>query len=181
MKISRLNQLLLFSVVVALAVMLPQCLRPIQGNDKEEDHIVARQSLRHAKMLATAFLLYAADNDDRLPLAENWADAMMPYVRNEATFSTTWPRNSPTRFAFYEELSGVFAFQFENPGSIPLVFQSSSNDRNAHGGLEMVAWRGKMGCAVGFLDTSARFMPKSWPLESGVVEFAPTEDDTEAD
>ena len=181
MKISRVNQLLLLLVVVAFSIGLPQFLWPIQGNDKEYERILARRPLANAKMLATAFLLYAADHDDRLPLAENWADALMPYVRDEATFLTTWPRTSPTRFAFFEELSGVKVFQFENPSSIPLVFESSSNERNAHGGLDMIRWRGDVGCAVGFIDTSARFMPESWSLDSVVLEIAPTEDDTEAE
>lgn len=161
--------------------MLPQFLWPIQGNDKEYDRILVRESLGHAKSLATAFLLYAADNDDRLPLAENWADAVQPYLNNYDAFLTAWPRTSPTRFAFFEELSGVKTFEVMNPTSVPLVFESSSHEKNAHGGLEMAAWRGEMGCAVGFLDTSARFMPKSWSLESVFVEITPTEDDTESD
>lgn len=181
MKISRVNQLLLLLVVVAFSIGLPQFLWPIQGNDKEHERILAGRPLANAKRLATAFMLYAADHDDRLPLAENWVDALMPYVRDEATFLTTWPRTSPTRFAFFAELSGVKVFQFENRSSVPLVFESSSHEKNAYGGLDMIRWRGDLGCAVGFLDSSARFMPKSWSLESVFVEITPAEDDTEAD
>lgn len=181
MKISRLNQLLLFLVVAALAVMLPHFLWPIQGNDKEQDHIVARQSLGHAKKLATAFLLYAADNDNRLPLADSWADALMPYIRDEVTFLTTWPRGSPTRFAFFEELSEVKIQEVMNVSSVPFVFESSSTDRNAHGGMDMIRWRGDVGCAVGFLDTGTKFIPRSWPFESVAEEFTSAEDETDAD
>jgi len=59
--------------------------------------------LSNAKQLGYSFTLYASDNDNFLPPADNWIPALRPYAKDDKFFTDTKKRHS---YAMYEQMSG---------------------------------------------------------------------------
>lgn len=90
--------------------------------------------LAHLTDIATANLIYAADNSDHLPQASDWRDAVEPYVqRLEEQHDVK--RKSP-RFgtAMNEAVCGTSLLAHSE--SVVLIFSSKDKTRNAIGGAD---------------------------------------------
>jgi hypothetical protein len=79
------------------------------------------------KALGLAVVMYAGDHDDTLPIASHWRDVLPPL-------------NPPiTRpIAFNRTLSVLKTEEVSDVSHCPLLFESSSKDRNASGGREIL-------------------------------------------
>lgn len=85
-------------------------------------------------MMSTAHLIYATDNDDRLPLCERWMDLTFAYVKNESQLHC--PGLDPVKtnqygYAMNIALSSANESQLANPDQVALLFDSVILDRNA--------------------------------------------------
>jgi hypothetical protein len=80
------------------------------------------------KQLALATLIYASDNEDALPLAPGWHDALRIYMRDEDTAILEPGNVNDTDFTFgyFEPIAGWDTFSFEFPDLTPIYFTSST-------------------------------------------------------
>ena len=75
-------------------------------------------------------LMYVQDYDDKMPLAETWADGLFPYLENEYLFrcpqlehDQEWPGSD---YAFNSALAGRNLEKFDNPAKVAVFFDSSA-------------------------------------------------------
>lgn len=98
------------------------------------------------RTVAEAQLLYAADNDERLPAAEKWVDASWSYAKekrkadpeenSESAFrcpTVSARRDGSYGYAFNSGLGGQKTSAIADPDAVELVFDSKDLARNAHG------------------------------------------------
>ncbi|MHB8637062.1 MAG: hypothetical protein ACYC96_11395 [Fimbriimonadaceae bacterium] len=103
---------------------------------------VRRTALSRMQSLAAASLLYATDNDDRLPMASTWMDSLAKYDRGRRDFYSPGVRQPNSRqpraygIAFMRSLSGVKLDAVQRPTERVLLFDSTLTERNASSGLE---------------------------------------------
>ena len=105
----------------------------------------ARQSacLSNLKQMATGALMYSQDHDEKLPDADEWVDALMPYLRNEAVFKCPGAPDLEYGYAMNAVLSGVNRAELQRPAEMVLFFDSHVGTRNAAGGREAVCDPGR--------------------------------------
>ncbi len=92
------------------------------------------QSETRLRQLNLSLLNYASDNDDRLPLANQWMDATYPYNHDSTLYrSPLVERRNPTNFgyAFNIELVGIDLSTILDPSATPTLFDSTVLARNA--------------------------------------------------
>ena len=139
------------------------------------------RSLSNVKQQVIGAIMYAADNDDRLPPAESWVDSTFPYVKNDLVYRDNLIKDrQPDQYgyAFFRPVSILDIATVYGPEKVPLTFQSIDLRRNASGDLSIRSLRPKgKGCVVSFVDGHARFEPKAWPEAPIVVVIDSTSKD----
>lgn len=143
-------------------------------------------SLSHLRQIGTGFAIYLAENNDCLPRAGIWMDAISPYLKNERLFQVAelaGPiKGSPEigRGPYYgaamlSRLSKSSIIDVEDPGHQVLVFESELLHRNASSDLATMAfrWHGlsnneDLGVVV-HCDTSARMVKKGIYSNQGTL------------
>lgn len=108
---------------------------------------VKREKLKYwaqstGKSLAIAAYLYAGDQDDVLPLAENWEVILQDYRKEEleAEHIAWFWSGRKTRFAMNANLPGVSMKSFKDPSVVPVFFLSTLPGPSAVGGEKDVAY-----------------------------------------
>jgi prepilin-type processing-associated H-X9-DG protein len=92
--------------------------------------------LSNVKQLAMGQLMYGADHDDGLPLAENWMDAIPQYVRDKDCFHCpAIPEGGGYGYAMNVEMSGKRTSREPEPAAEVLLFESVLLARNACSGV----------------------------------------------
>lgn len=134
-------------------------------------------ALSNVKQQALSLSMYATDFDDRLPPADQWMDASMPYLGNVDICIDPLlldPKPGEFGFAFFRPLSGMDTTKISDIEKTPLTFQSNDLSRNANGLLDLLPYRirEKRGNVVSFVDTHAKFMPESWRFETIVINLS---------
>jgi hypothetical protein len=105
-------------------------------------------ALSNSKRAALGAILYSADYDNRLPLAQNWMDSTFPYSKSETVFrSPLAMKDNPDAygFAFRLDLSGKKMADIAQPAKAEMIFDSTDTSRNAHGNLELLPRPGRYG------------------------------------
>lgn len=136
-----------FVCIIAAAILLPVF-------SQARKAAIATQSLSSVKQIATGLMMYSADFDDRLPKADEWQDAVFPYVQNEELFIPPY-KDQPGGYAFNQALSQVFLYDIPIPEKTPMVFESIEAGRNLTGGLDDLRNK-EPKAAIGMADSSAR-------------------------
>ena len=95
----------------------------------QKAHQASSQS--NLKQLSLGILMYAQDNDMKLPDADKWVDEIMPYVKNEAAFRDPAAPDLKYGYAFNRALSGVLMTSLEDPAMTVLLFESTTGTKNA--------------------------------------------------
>ena len=109
--------------------------------------------MSNVKQQALGMLMYAADFDDRLPLADSWHAACGPYVRLDfhCPFET-----SGWSYAMNRARSGAETATFQQPGLQVILLEADAVLPDASGGLESMVFRHAYGeelrSMVGFMD-----------------------------
>lgn len=125
------------------------------------------QALSHVKRIGTSMMIYAADYDDRLPIAEKWVDLTSDYTEDPSVYrSPEATPNDPNDygFAFRKEFSKLNLAKAEAPAAQVMIFDSTLLQKNASSGLETLPSPGRYGVGdsrgnmMGFLDTHAKFV-----------------------
>lgn len=131
-------------------------------------------SISRMKQLGTAAHIYAADFDERLPLAENWGAALTPFAKNPEAFDDPMLAGAKYGFAFYSPVSGVNPNLVEDSGDVPMLMQSDLKVLNAHGDLSALPTvpriSGGRDCYA-HLDSSAKIRPREWARKAPVIQL----------
>jgi len=91
----------------------------------------------HLRMLGLGQLIYAGDNDDHLPAADRWMDAIRLYEKPRPGLRSDSPYRCPAAppgqygYAMLAKLSQADTKKVANPASTPLIFDSTDLTWNA--------------------------------------------------
>jgi type II secretory pathway pseudopilin PulG len=66
-----------------MPIMAAMLLPALAKAKHKADHI---RCMNNVKQLNLGLIMYATDNNERLPAGTNWCDALSPYVKNEKTY-----------------------------------------------------------------------------------------------
>ncbi len=97
------------------------------------DHMVIAE-------LDYALRVYAADHDQKLPLAENWLEAIAGDSTDEGIFTSDDSSLNGLTIAFNANLSGASLPDIPMPHEVPVLFVSTLEEPGQSGGLEDVAF-----------------------------------------
>lgn len=122
--------------------------------------------LSNVKQSSLGLVMYAADENDRLPLRDRWMDATLPYVKQETIWHCPLVPKGVYGYAYNGALSGVKQMTFDAGGSVPMVYDSVNPIRNASDPLASLPLPGRHGRkegggsnTVGFVDGHAKSVP----------------------
>ena len=118
------------------------------------------QCMNNVKQLNLGLIMYADDHKNLFPAGTNWCDALMPYVKNQATYLC--PQGKPGQrchYAFNAKLVGHEMKEVQSPAETVLVFESDGG-WNVAGGPELfpATPRHSGAYAVGFADGHAEMV-----------------------
>lgn len=153
-------------IAVVCLLFLAALLFPVYTGPSRHNH--ATQAISNIKQLCVATHIYAADFEERLPIANQWVDLLIPYTKNYDLFrSPEVIRHDPTRYgiAFRSAYSTKPLKDFDEPDRQVMLFDSTILSRNANSGLESLPNPGRQksrpgeGNVFGFVDTHVKIFP----------------------
>jgi uncharacterized protein DUF4190/uncharacterized protein DUF4339 len=107
--------------------------------------------MNNMKQLALGGMMYATDNKDRFPQAENWCDVLGKYLGSPKVYLC--PAGDPMRrchYAFNASLSGVETKNLSSPGETVLFFETEGG-WNQSGGRDLILSRPRHGATIGLV------------------------------
>ena len=136
------------------------------------EHARGLASLSNLRQIGLALIMHAQANDDRLPDADDWVDALLPQWSDvkdkgfhaEALFrDPTAPEGEPWNYAFNRALSGVRLGDIKDPVATVLVFESTAGVKNAADTGQSLPRPGRHsgGDYFVFADGHAKWLPDS--------------------
>lgn len=141
--------------LLVVPVILAAILFPVFAQAREK----ARQAvcMSNVKSLSTAVLMYEQDYDQRLPDARQWSDVTAPYYKNSETLMCpSIPKNSQPAYgyAFNRTLSKIDAAKIRNPRAVPMLYDSTSQTKNAADSFTSLPNPGRhsRGNTIGYFD-----------------------------
>lgn len=135
---------ILVSILATLALIV--IAMPV-GHDK--DSVRRTACLGNLQEEALALLTYAADNDDRLPFADRWANAAFSQTRADKWSDINEFRcpvltdDAAFGHAFHDGLSRKTIASQADPYHTPMLFDSTDVRWNAHGGFVLLPAAGR--------------------------------------
>jgi prepilin-type processing-associated H-X9-DG protein len=166
----RLKDVLICFLIIAAALVV--CGPPIgHGGPRPAAQRAACQS--NLKRISRAMLMYAQDNDGRLPGAGNWDSAVVRYLRKDpnatprlfqcpsdrsAPREPGYPHSGSASYALNRRVGGRRVRDIADPESTVLLFDSSGRGTGMNGGPELLPSppRHQERNNVAFLDGSVR-------------------------
>jgi hypothetical protein len=111
------------------------------------------KSIRNIRMICLATNLYCDDNEGSFPPAENWPDALNPYIGNEKILVSPFAPEAGRAWAMNKNLDGRKIQDIKQPDRTVLIFESRFNSPPA-GDSELLPEnpRVKIGYIIGFVD-----------------------------
>lgn len=110
------------------------------------------QCVHNLKGLSSAVLVYAADHSDRLPLANQWFSASVPYGAKPATCPLA---KSSYSYAFNAGMDQQSLTPIGDPHAVVLIFEQDANVLNPVGGKESAVLRHGSVCRIATVDGSS--------------------------
>jgi hypothetical protein len=110
-------------------------------------------SMTYAKQICLAMALYCDENDGRFPPAENWPDALEPYIGNEKILTSPFAPEAGLAWAMNKNLDGRKLPDIKQTHRVVLIFEVEPDSPPA-GGRELLSEKpGTIrGYVIGFLD-----------------------------
>lgn len=137
-------------------LVLPAILFPVFAQAKLAAKWAA--SMTNAKSVNLSLIMYTTDNNDTLPMKENWVDATTKYRKSDEAMTLPIASSKDDGFrydlAFYAKSSGKRLSQMSSPASEATIFESGQNEKNQFGGWELLPDppRYKQAAIVGYGD-----------------------------
>lgn len=146
-----------------MIAILAAILFPVFAQAREK----ARQSScsSNVKQIAQGLLIYAQDNQDRLPPAAAWSDAALSTTRNPGVFRCPSDRGADgaagnrSSYAFNSGQSRGRLAAVASPGQTPMLFESSAGRWNAADPLKSFTVRHMKLGVVGYMDGHVKMEP----------------------
>ena len=115
----------IFLLAIAGVILFP-IFAPARGGSR-------KGCLSLAKQLAMANIMYAGENNERLPNGANWMEALKPFSRNEDIYRCYWIKDGLGQygFAYNRHLSGASMHAFDDLALVPVIWESERTERNA--------------------------------------------------
>lgn len=133
-------------VPILAAILFPVFSQAKNAAKNEECIMNLRQICNGASM-------YAAENDNKLPLAENWNGALDMYTSLEDVFHCPGVPHRNYGYAYNDSLSGLAVAQIAMPQTEPMIFDSNLREPNAHSDLSTLSTSGRhMKTNIGYVD-----------------------------
>lgn len=90
---------------------------------------------QNLKDLSLAMILNGEKNEDHLPPAESWMNAIGPFVKNPESFQSPFRNNGEYGYAMNADLSSALIGSLPNPQGTILIYPTKRSGRNlsAHG------------------------------------------------
>ena len=85
------------------------------------------------RRIATAFQMYAAASEDILPMANEWADRIRPFLPPGTSLHCNSGTGEGIAYAMNSNLAGKKLRQVDNPSSTPLLYESTLGSANPAG------------------------------------------------
>lgn len=143
--------------LLCLGVVAGACLVFAPVISPRRDH--SRPScLSKVKQLAVAMHIYAADYDERLPIAQKWHDVIHPYIKNKSVFGPCPKGTSPYAYAMNKSVAGAALASFKEPVKVVLLFECASDKPSPVGGPTLFRRRHEKRGAVAFVDGHAKMI-----------------------
>ena len=110
-------------VVMGLAVLaiLAAILLPVFGRARDKAQQTACMS--NLKQIGVALHIYATENDDSLPPADSWREALEPYLQAEEVYMCP---STGEQYVFNEALGGQNIEAIGNPTEVPMAWDAPS-------------------------------------------------------
>jgi hypothetical protein len=148
--------------------------------------------LSNMRIVALGSMMYLQDYDERMPMAGNWQEGIMPYVKKEDDFHC--PETTPngggspgltgTSYAFNSALDQVRLAQVADPRATVLHFETTNFSPNASDALTSLPHparhkkSGVPGNNVSLVDGHAVYWPETDPLPEGQILATPSDNVT---
>lgn len=87
--------------------------------------------LSNVKQSSLGLIMYADDENDRFPLRDLWMDATLPYVKREEIWHCPSVPKGVYGYAFNGALTRIKVTKLDEPGAIPMIYDSVNPLRNA--------------------------------------------------
>jgi prepilin-type processing-associated H-X9-DG protein len=152
---------LVMTMMLFLLPIFAAILFPVFAQAREKAR--ATVCISHLKQVGMATLMYAQDNDERLPPAGTWCDAVMPYVRPkegetpQSSFVCPTMGMQTSGQAYNAWLSTVPLLRVEDPQTTIAAFDARGG-WNGAGGPELADARHNQGLYGLFVDGSVRYL-----------------------
>lgn len=145
-------------VSASIVAIVGAILYPFFSVPKENGH--RRGGCRsNISQLCTALYIYSADNDDRLPPADEWFDlAWGTYGKSKTPLRCTESK-SPYTYAFNAYMDGILVTDLEDQSHTIVLFEIEARGPNAFGGSDSEAPpRHRGGNVYGMAECSTRWL-----------------------
>jgi len=136
--------------------LMAAILFPVFARAREKARQASCQS--NLKQIALGVLMYTQDYDETHPMANNWSDALDPYLKNRQLFLCPSANDLTQRSYAYNQ-----ALEQEKMGAIPrpaetIMAFDSQPGANPVGGQELIVWRHNNGANFAFDDGHVKWI-----------------------
>lgn len=138
--------------LVPLTVFIVAILMPTLGRAREQARTTVE--LNNVRQLCLAMMMYCDENDHRFPCADDWPDALAPYLSGrQKVFTSPFDCCGGRAFAMNAQLNERRIREIEQPHRTVLIFEARFGSPPA-GGRELLPRRprGHRGYVIGFMD-----------------------------
>ncbi len=135
--------------LLVFAILITAILFPVFASSKGSRR---RPEVSQMKQLAMALLIYAADHDEHMPLAENWLDASAAYSKTANLHKLPAEGDFWPRATFNRHVSGISIDWNASVSTVPMLFTSAIRDPNPVGDESNMIFPYHDNALVGFMD-----------------------------
>lgn len=144
-----------FVIVLIIFAALAAVLFPVFNRARIEAGSVS--CLSNTKQLATCFMMYMAENDERMPVTSHWVETIDPYMKSKYILKCPSVQTSDPCYAFNSKLMKTNTADMGAPQDTVLLFESIPG-LDQCGGKELLPspTRHAQGHSIGFVDGHAK-------------------------
>ncbi len=119
--------------------------------------------LSNVKQQGMGMLMYSADWDDKMPMANGWMDNIAPYIRNEDILRCPDLPVGMHGYAYNDLLDNISNVAIAEPANCVMIYETSDLTRNSHGHTDTLPRPSRHnGNSICYSDGHAKKQPETW-------------------